>query len=158
MTKPTVYIETTIPSYLTAWPSRDPTRATDQQVTRDWWAQRDRFTLFTSQLVISECQTGDPVAATDRLASLSDMLILDNTDAVDSLVWILLRRIPIPPRAANDAVHIAIAAVYRMDYLLTWNCRHIANAVYRPLVNAIYYQSAVHFPTICTLAELLQES
>src|SRR5437588_9710250 len=69
--KPTVYVETTIPSYLTAWPSRDLVRAAHQQITREWWARRDRFDLYASRLVVQECQGGDPEAAADRLAALA---------------------------------------------------------------------------------------
>jgi hypothetical protein len=104
--KPTVYVETTIPSYLTAWPSRDLVRAAHQQITREWWSHRDRFELFSSPLVIQECQAGDAQAATDRLAALAGIPLLIQETAAAQLAESLLHRVPLPARAAADALHI----------------------------------------------------
>lgn len=152
--KPRAYVETTIPSYLTAWPSRDLIRAAHQQVTREWWDRRASFELFISPLVIVECQAGDPTAAADRLATVAGLPLLDATDAVAALAEALTRAVPIPQKAAADAVHIATAAVHGIQYLLTWNCTHIANAVLRPRIEAACRAAGCEPPLICTPQEL----
>src|SRR5438094_4142864 len=107
--KPIVYVETTIPSYLTAWPSRDLVRAAHQQITREWWARRDRFDLYLSRLVVQECQAGDPQAATDRLTALTGISLLEQETEAAELAEVLLRDVPLPELAAADALHIATA-------------------------------------------------
>jgi predicted nucleic acid-binding protein len=152
--KPRVYLETTIPSYLTAWPSRDLFRAAQQQMTQEWWGRRANFDLFISPLVLVECQAGDPVAAADRLAAIAGLPLLDQTDAVTALAQELTKTVPIPARAAADAVHIATAAVHGMQYLLTWNCTHIANVVLRTRIEAACRSVGCEPPLICTPPEL----
>jgi predicted nucleic acid-binding protein len=152
--KPRVYVETTIPSYLTAWPSRDLLRVAHQQMTREWWDRRAAFDLFVSPLVLVECQAGDPTAAADRLAAVAGLPLLDPTEEVAALAEALARAVPIPPRAAADAVHIATAAVHGMQYLLTWNCTHIANAALRPRIEAACRAAGCEPPLICTPEEL----
>lgn len=152
--KPRVYVETTIPSYLAAWPSRDLLRAAQQQMTREWWDRREEFELFISPLVLVECQAGDATAAADRLAAIAGIRLLDQTEAVVALAEELARSVPIPPRAVADAVHIATAAVHGMQYLLTWNCTHIANAVLRPRIEAACRAIGCEPPLICTPPEL----
>ena len=124
-----IYLETTIISYLAARPSKDLITAAHQQVTRDWWQNRRRdFDLFSSQLVVQESSAGDAAVAKTRLQLLSDIsLVQVNVDCV-SLARALVESGPIPEKASVDALHIAIATVHGMDYLLTWNCKHIANA------------------------------
>ena len=129
--KSRIYLETTIPSYLTAWPSRDLVRAAHQQITREWWGRREGYELFISQLVIRECQAGDPDAASARLKALAGLPLLEQTEAVEALAQILRDKVPLPERATADALHIATAAAHGMDYLLTWNCTHIANVTLR---------------------------
>jgi hypothetical protein len=156
--KPRVYLETTIPSYLTAWPSRDLVRAAHQQITREWWDQRRiQFDLFISQVVLDECRSGDPTAAAARLAALQDFALLEQTDDATRLAQLLIQQVPLPDRAAVDALHIAIAAVQGMDYLLTWNCTHIANATLRESIEAVCRASGYEPPGICTPEELLTE-
>lgn len=125
----TVYLETTIPSYLTAWPSRDLVIAAHQQVTRDWWeARRRNFELRISQFVLDEASSGDESASEARLQSLDGIPLLDVTESARELAEQILRAGAVPSKAALDAGHIAVAAVHGVDFLLTWNCRHIANA------------------------------
>jgi predicted nucleic acid-binding protein len=152
--KPRVYVETTIPSYLTAWPSRDLLRAAHQQVTREWWDRRAAFDLFVSPLVLVEYQAGDPTAAAERLTAVAGLPLLDQTEEVAVLAEALARVVPIPPRAAADAVHIATAAVHGMHYLLTWNCTHIANAALRTRIEAACRAAGCEPPLICTPQEL----
>src|SRR6266436_4393589 len=127
---PTVYIETTIISYLTAWPSRDIVRAAQQQTTREWWeTRRDRFELLSSELVVIECSTGDPTAAAERLKVLNALpLLLAVTEAATKLADALLAAGAIPAVASRDALHVGICASSGVNYLLTWNFRHLANA------------------------------
>jgi hypothetical protein len=153
--KPWVYIETTVPSYLTAWPSRDVVRAGEQQVTRDWWARRDRYELRVSSLVLLECGAGDPDAAAARLAVLAGIPVLLQMPEAEVLAAELLRGVPLPPQAAADALHIAVAAVHGVSYLVTWNCAHIANATLRPRIEAMCRRSGYEPPVICTPQELL---
>ena len=152
---PKLYLETTIISYLAARPSKDLITAAHQQVTRDWWQNRRRdFDLFSSQLVIQESSAGDAAVAQRRLQLLSDIsLVQVNLECV-SLARALVERGPIPEKAAVDALHIAIATVHGMDYLLTWNCKHIANAEMQTAVNRICRSAGYEPPVICTPEEL----
>src|SRR5437899_2153048 len=156
--KPRVYLETTIPSYLTAWPSRDLVRAAHQQITREWWERRrSQFELFISQVVVRECQAGDPTAASERLEVVHDLPLLEQTEAATGLAEALLEQAPLPERATVDALHIAVAAVHGMDYLLTWNCTHLANATLRDPIESVCRASGYEPPAICTPEELLAE-
>lgn len=152
--KPSVYIETTVPSYLTGWQSRDLVRAAHQQITREWWSQRDKFDLYSSRLVVRECQAGNPQAAADRLAALAGIPLLQQEPEVSALAEALMRDVPLPEKAAADALHIATAAVHGMKYLLTWNCTHIANVVLRPQIEAVCRAGGFEPPLICTPEEL----
>ena len=152
---PKIYLETTIISYLAARPSKDLITAAHQQVTHDWWQNRRLdFDLFSSQLVIQESSAGDATVVKKRLQLLSDIsLVQVNVDCV-SLGRALVERGPIPEKAAVDALHIAIATVHGMDYLLTWNCKHIANAEMQTAVNRICRSAGYEPPVICTPEEL----
>src|SRR5476651_2070451 len=105
--KPTVYIETTIPSYLTAWPSRDLVRAAHQQITCEWWKHRNEFDLFSSRLVVQECEGGDAQAAADRLTAMAGIPLLAQGPEVSALAEALMRGVPLPEKAAADSLHIA---------------------------------------------------
>jgi predicted nucleic acid-binding protein len=156
--KARVYLETTIPSYLTAWPSRDLVMAAHQQTTREWWeTRRDKFDLFVSQYVIDEASLGDPEAARRRLEILANITLLDPSEDVYSLADAIMGSVPLPPKAATDALHIAIAAVNGMEYLLTWNCAHIANAEFRSGFQWICLNNGFDPPIICTPEELIKE-
>jgi hypothetical protein len=152
-----VYIETTIVSYLTAWPSRDVVVAGHQQVTREWWQKRrESYGLCVSQLVLGEAAAGDPEAAEERLAILRSMKNLATTPAALALAKELLRAGALPAKAAEDALHIAVAATQGVAYLLTWNCRHMANARMRPLIEEVCKLNGFKAPIICTPEELLE--
>lgn len=155
---PKIYLETTIISYLAARPSKDLITAAHQQVTRDWWENRRQdFDLFSSQLVIQESSAGDAAVAQTRLQLLSDISLVEvNVDCV-SLARALVEKGPIPEKAAVDALHIAIATVHGMDYRLTWNCKHIANAEMQTAVSRICRSAGYEPPVICTPEELSGE-
>lgn len=157
--KPSVYLETTIPSYLTAWRSRELVMAAHQQITRDWWDNRRQdFELFVSQLVVDEANAGDPDAAARRLAVIDGIPLLEATEGTDELVEALVKALSLPAKAVADAAHIGLTVVNGIDFLLTWNCTHIANAVLRPTIEATCRAHGYDMPVICTPEELLGES
>jgi hypothetical protein len=154
--RPTVYLETTVPSYLTAWPSRNVIRAAHQQITREWWQRRrPRFQLFVSTLVLDEVAAGDATAVRERLRVIRKMPLLEVNDAVAALTGHLLKAGCIPAKAATDAAHLAVATVHGMDYLLTWNCRHINNAEILRAVATICTRHGYALPMVCTPEELM---
>jgi hypothetical protein len=156
--KPSVYLETTIPSYLTAWSSPELVMAARQQITRAWWDNRRKeFDLFVSQLVVDEASAGDADAAARRLAVIDDIPLLEATERTDELVESLVKALSLPPKAAADAAHIGLAVVNGIDFLLTWNCTHIANAALRPTIEATCRAYGFDAPIICTPEELLGE-
>lgn len=154
MPKPTVYVETSIVSYLTAVGSRDLVHAAHQQLTRSWWDSRGDFTLVASQAVIEEASAGDPGAAARRLDALRGIPLLNLSDQAVQLATSLIRDGGLPPKARVDAFHVAIATVHGVDYLLTWNCRHIANASLRGKIESICRAARYQPPVICTPLEL----
>lgn len=156
--KPKIYLETTIPSYLTSRPSRDLVTAAHQQITREWWdTQRYAFDLFISQMVLDEVSSGDPEAATRRLGLLEPLPLLNPHEEEAELAQALIEQAALPARAAADALHIAISVVNGMDYLLTWNCTHIANAALRHRIETVCRSKGFEVPIICTPEELLEE-
>ena len=154
--KPRVYLETTIVSYLTARPSRDLIMAAHQELTREWWEnRRDDFALFISQLVIQEASAGDAEAARKRLEALAPLPLLVANPAALALARSLTLKGPLPKKAGADTFHIALAATHGLDYLLTWNCKHIANAQMYAAVAARCRAAGFEPPIICTPEELL---
>ena len=154
--KPTLYIETTIPSYLTAWPSRDKLRAVHQAITREWWQKRRRyFDLRISQLVEDECLAGDSKAAAERMIPLKGVLRLEIPDQAIVIAEEFIRRHALPVRAAKDALHVAIAATNGVHFLLTWNCRHLNNGEIYPKIKALCEKNGCACPVIVTPAELM---
>ncbi|MBL7077458.1 MAG: type II toxin-antitoxin system VapC family toxin [Kiritimatiellae bacterium] len=150
------YIETSILSYLTARPSRDLLAAAHQQVTREWWdAHRERFEVFISPLVEEESRRGDPDAARRRVEALSGLPSLEVVDEAYELASVLISEGALPSLAEDDATHIALAAVHGVDYLLTWNCRHIDNAETKPIVRSVCAAHGYACPEICTPEELM---
>jgi hypothetical protein len=154
--KPKVYLETTVVSYLTAAPSRDIVQAAHQQVTREWWERRDRFDLFVSQAVLTEAGKGDAKAAKRRLTALESVAVLEVSTEAGVLAERFLRIRALPRKAAIDALHIAVAVVNGMDYVLTWNCTHIANAAIRLRIEEVCRDAEFQPPVICTPEELME--
>jgi predicted nucleic acid-binding protein len=155
--RPRVYLETSVISYLTAWPSRDLVKAAHQEITREWWSARARFELYVSQLLLDEASGGDREAARLRLESISGIPVLAASPEASVLAQQLVAQGSLPPKAAADALHIAIAAVNSVDYLLTWNCTHIANAAMRHKIEAICRRSGYEPVVLCTPEELMEE-
>jgi hypothetical protein len=155
---PKVYIETTIIGLLTAWPSRDLVMAGHQRTTRDWWdTRRERFDVFSYQLVVLECSAGDAVAAAERLAVLAGIPVLDVTDPATELADALLAANAFPGVASRDALHVGIAAVNGMAYLLTWNFRHLANATMQDKIREVCEAHGYKCPVICSPDALFED-
>jgi predicted nucleic acid-binding protein len=158
MNKPSAYIETSIISYLAARPSRDLRAAAWQQITTQWWAQeRAKYQLFTSELVVAEASAGDQEAAGSRLEVLRSITGLPVDRDAQTLAAKLIEGGGVPPGAEADALHIAVACVHEIDYLLTWNCRHIDNAAVKPIIRSICVTAGYTCPEICTPLELLSQ-
>ena len=153
-----VYIETTIPSYLTAWRSPQLIMAANQEATRSWWeTTRPEYDLYISDIVTQEASGGDDEAAKRRLMAIEGLPELDVSENAEFLAEKLLADAAVPANAKTDALHIAVAAVHGMDYLLTWNCKHIANAKIRLKIESICRTEGYEPPIICTPLELMEE-
>ena len=155
---PRVYLETTVISYLTARPSRNLRVVAHQEITNDWWARRRMgFELYVSRLVLDESAAGDAEAAARRLVTLNGLMRLELTESTSALAEQLVAEAAIPREATQDALHVAVAAAHGMDYLLTWNCRHIANAAMRNRIGDVCAAAGFEAPVICTPEELLED-
>ena len=154
----TVYVETSVISYLVSLPSRDLRVAAWQQITTQWWEQeKSKYELFTSELVLAEAAAGDPSAAQKRIDKLNGIPYLNVSDEAKVLAARLIADGGMPAHAKADALHVATASVHAIDYLLTWNCRHIDNATTKPVVRSICAVAGYACPEICTPLELLSE-
>lgn len=155
--KPKVYIETSIVSYLTARPSRDLRAATRQELTLEWWGRyAPLYTVYVSDVVVDEISDGDDEAAKRRLACIEGVPVLELSREAKAFSGHLAQVSGIPPKAAIDALHVAVAALSGMEYLLTWNCKHLANATIRRRLEAAVEDAGFYCPAICTPEELLE--
>jgi len=152
-----VYIETTIPSYLTGRGSKQQSIADDQLATVQWWdTERKHYRLFSSIFTTDEASCGDPEAASQRLDSLAGIRELDILEGFEQLESDIIALFRLPQKAVIDAAHLALAILHEMDYLLTWNCTHLANAVLqKDLIDYCGYNE-LHFPIICTPRTLIE--
>lgn len=154
--KEKIYIETSIVSFLTGSPSQNLLAAAWQSVTTDWWNNRRRsFEIYVSELVLEEAGRGDKDAAQKRLKNLEGIPLLTVTDSAVELSKTLLAQGVLPAKATDDALHIALSSVHNIDYLLTWNCRHINNAEIKPAIRSVIISNGYNCPEICTPQELI---
>lgn len=152
----TLYLESTIPSYLAARPSRDLIVAAHQQITHEWWQQvRPKFDIYISEAVLAEIRVGDPEAASRRLALVEAFPILALTEAVEHLAEEYQDKLGLPQKARLDVIHLACAVIYELDYVLTWNCTHIANGLVIQRLQAVNTMLGRRTPIIVTPEELL---
>ncbi|MFH7243525.1 MAG: type II toxin-antitoxin system VapC family toxin [Spirulina sp.] len=152
----TVYIETSILGYLTARSTRNLILAANIEVTKEWWDQyRHTFSLYISQVVLDEVGRGDQEIAPKRIEILNGVPLVELNQSVKNLAGQFLERSNLPPKASDDAVHIAAATVHGLDYLLTWNCKHIANAKIQRKLEEVSLDFGYQLPVICTPYELL---
>jgi predicted nucleic acid-binding protein len=157
--KESVYLETTVVSYYTSKPSRDIIVLAHQEITRQWWSHATKtYNIFISEVVMEEAGLGDPEAAKRRLHEIKDFPHLELNNLVEKMARTYMEKLFIPEKSLRDAAHLAIASVHNIDYLVTWNCSHLANgAIIKKLVtlNKTY---GVHTPIICTPEELMEAS
>ena len=158
MDKPRVYVESSVVSYYVARPSRDVIVLAHQELTRDWWYNcLTKFEPCISEFVLEEIGRGDPQAAQDRLNVVSKWSLLPTVPAIEHLVALYVTELSLPETAYRDALHIATASAHGVDYLVTWNCRHIANAYVWRLLAKVNMLEGVPVPVICTPEELLDD-
>src|SRR5436853_4318999 len=151
-----VYLETSFISYLVARPSRDVIVAGHQQTTQDWWTnRRSEFEYSVSQVVIDEASIGDPAEVQKRLAIIGGLPTLAITDDANALTKAIMAAGILPPHVVRDAAHVAVAAVHAVDYLLTWNCKHLANAQIARRIEVVCEKLGRKMPIICTPEELM---
>jgi predicted nucleic acid-binding protein len=157
--KPKVYVETSVISYLVAPRNRrDLIVAANQELTNEWWAtRREKFDLYVSAIVLAEVSRGNKELAAARVAVAGELALVAISDVATALANALVSGAGIPQPAYEDALHIAIAATGGLDYLLTWNCKHIANAVIIPYVNRVIRSFGYEPPLIYTPQQLLEE-
>lgn len=152
-----LYIETSILGYLTARKTNNLILAANMEVTRSWWKfRRHDFTLFSSEAVLAEVAQGDSELAVQRLEILEEISLVDLNKSVQELAVQFLKQSNLPAKADVDAIHIAAATVHRLDYLLTWNCRHIANAQIQKKLAAVSCDFGYVLPILCTPNELME--
>lgn len=157
MSLPRLYVETTIPSYLTARPSRDTALAGQQELTRRWWNDcRADYELCMSQFVESEASRGDAEMVAARMAKLDGVLRLPVTEEALALAEELIKAGLIPAKARVDAAHIGVATIHRVEYRLTWNCRHIRNPDKLWQIARLCTRLGYDCPRICTPDDLLE--
>ena len=154
-----VYIESSVISYLAARPSRDLVIAGHQAVTAEWWDNhRLRYDVYVSPLVVEEISAGDASAAEERLRVITDIPSISIAAEAESLASALLASNAVPANSVRDALHIAIAATQGMDYLVTWNFKHINNASTRTMVVNVVSNSGLVCPVLCSPEELMGEN
>ena len=153
--KPKIYIETSVVSYYTSRPSPDLVTAARQQVTREWWEEnRHQFDIYISALVLEEAKGGDPIAAEGRLEAVKGIPVLEITGEAEDLAAALVKVGPIPESHPEDALHIALAIINGMDFLVTWNFHHINNAKMKKGIARVAEENGYECPVICSPEEL----
>ena len=153
-----IYVETSVISYLTARPSKTIIGAAHQQLTLAWWEKRGQYELMVSEVVLRECGAGDSESAARRLEVVRDLPLLLITEQAIKIAEDLIKQKIVPLKAIEDALHIAIATAHGVDYLVTWNCRHIANPEIQRGIASYLEQIGAVLPFICTPEELLGEA
>ena len=152
----TVYIETSILGHLTARPTDNLIVAANIKITQDWWHDfSGSFVLYASEVVEDEAAKGDRAIAAQRLNLLKSFMLLELTEEAFELSQAFLSQSNLPSKASNDALHMALATVYGLDYLLTWNCKHMANAQIQRKLSQISSELGYVLPVICTPYELI---
>jgi hypothetical protein len=156
--KQTVYIETSIISLLKRRPSHNTVEVARQILTHQWWEeQKPDYQLVTSQYVIDEAAAGDPEMASARLLELEGIPLLPLEEKIAEVAESLIEKAILSPKSVVDALHISIAAFHRIEYLLTWNCSHIANAKIQRRIRQVLEEMAIPMPIICTPQEMVED-
>ncbi len=141
---------------MTARPTDNLILAANIKITQDWWDEcRSSLVLYTSEIVEDEAAKGDSAIAAQRLNLLQSLIFLDLTEEAIELAQEFLQQSNLPPKASNDALHMALATVYGLNYLLTWNCKHMANAQIQRKLSQISLELGYKLPFVCTPYELM---
>ncbi|OGW17792.1 MAG: DNA-binding protein [Nitrospinae bacterium RIFCSPLOWO2_12_FULL_45_22] len=155
--KESIYLETTVVSYYTSKPSRDIIVLAHQEITREWWPKAiRRFDVFISEVVVEEAGLGDLEAAKRRLEEIKDFPHLELNDKVEEMAKVYMERLEIPEKSFRDAAHLAVASAHNIDYLVTWNCAHLANGEVIKKLMKINGFFGIYTPIICTPEELME--
>ncbi len=155
--KESLYLETSVVSYFTARPSRDIIVLAHQEITRQWWEKAiEQFEIYISEAVMEEISTSDLEAVRRRLEKVDTFKRLELNVSVEKMAQVYVDRLKIPKKSALDAVHLAVASIHNMDYLVTWNCSHIANGIIIKKLLEVNTSYGVKTPVICTPEELLE--
>jgi len=155
--KPTVYIETSVVSYLTSWPSRDLVIAAHQQITRDWWVNtKPKTSCYISEFVTQEASRGDKESAKQRILSIQQIPSLEINQEVEQLAEHYFTKLDLPEKAKIDAFHLAIAAWHNINFMISWNCKHIANGQVIRTLEKLNNKLGLQSPVICTPEELME--
>ena len=154
--KQRVYVETSVISYLAARPSADAINATRQYFSYQLWQKRVAVDLLISDAVMAEVRIGDEQAVRSRLVYCDTLALLDVHADVENLTQFLLRKKAIPAKAFTDAVHIAIAALHEVQFIASWNFRHIVGAVARRNIELALTEFGAFVPVIATPEEILE--
>lgn len=154
-----VYIESSVISYIVARPSRDIVTSARQNITMEWWEEyKKSFHIFISELVLEEIGSGDQDAARERLTLVEDVPVLEATENAVKLAKALIAKNAIPESSPEDALHIGIAAAQKTDFLLTWNFKHINNANTRDKISRVVAGLDYICPVLCSPEELINEN
>lgn len=157
--KKSLYLETTVVSYYVSRSSRDIITLAHQEITREWWNKAlKRFNIFISETVVAEARLGDRQLAEKRLGELKNFPLLELTDEVERVARIYIEKLRIPQKALRDAVHLAVASVHNIDYLVTWNCVHIANGEVIKALMKVNETIGIKTPVICTPEGLINDN
>lgn len=157
--KKLVYIESSVVSYLTAKPSRDLIVAAYQKITRDWWdSELNKHECFISDFVVDEISRGDVNASLERLKAIKGFKKLSLNEEVFDIVKEYKKFLYIPEKSQLDLYHLALSVGNGMDYVLSWNFKHIANVYIRKKLTELNLSLGLRTPTICTPEELIGEN
>jgi len=152
----TVYVESSIFGYLRQRPSGSVVTAARQVLTQRWWnTERGNYENVISQYVVDEVSAGNPELAAERLRLLEGLPVLPPAPAIQVIARAMVARAILPPKAEVDALHVAAAAHHGIDYVLTWNCSHIANARILPAIRGLLDELGVAMPFVCTPEEFV---
>ncbi|MBI4745216.1 MAG: type II toxin-antitoxin system VapC family toxin [Deltaproteobacteria bacterium] len=155
--KESIYIETSVVSYYVSKPSRDLIVLAHQQITWEWWPKAvKRFNAYISEVVVEEAAAGNKESAEKRLKELKGFSHLELTERVEQIAHIYMEKLTIPKKALRDAAHLAVASVHNIDYLVTWNCVHLANGEIIKRLLKLNEKLKIKTPVICTPEELME--
>lgn len=151
-----IYIETSVISFLTARQSKDVVLAGHQASTHIFWSRKKDFELFISDMVIQECEKGDADCAQSRIQAITGLPVLSVDKEVEHLASELINKGAIPKKSLEDAVHIAVASVSAIDFIVTWNFKHINNPFMKQQIRNVIVNQGYAMPEICSPDELLE--